>query len=132
MLVNGAKKVGTSYLKSGIEGADIKFDKTWNLKLRNGKLINTKFLVDATGRASWLAHRQGIKRLVFDNISGYISFHFLRTKRDSDSMTMFESAPDGWWYSALLPKNIRVTSFFTNTNLPVALTLEREEDGKKL
>ena len=132
MLLNGAKKEGTSYLKSEIEMMDIKYDNIWHLKLRDEKLINTKFLVDATGRASWLSRRQGIKRLVFDNICGYISFHFSRTKRDSDSMTMIESAPDGWWYSALLPKNIRVTSFFTNTNLPVALTLEREEDGKKL
>jgi flavin-dependent dehydrogenase len=120
MLLNAAKKEGVSYLKSEIEMMDIKYDNIWQLKLRDKKLITTKFLVDATGRTSWLSRQQGVKRLVFDNICGYVSFHFSRTKGDSDSMTLIESAPDGWWYSALLPGNKRVTSFFTNANLPVA------------
>ena len=52
----------------------------------------------------WISHRQGIRRLVFDNICGYVSFLFPRVTGDSDSMTLIESVPDGWWYSALLPK----------------------------
>jgi flavin-dependent dehydrogenase len=132
MLVNAVKKAGASYLKSEIEKMDIKFGKIWNLKLRDKKLITTKFLVDATGRTSWLSRRQGIKRLVFDNICGYVSFHFSKSKVDVDSMTLIESAPDGWWYSALLPKNIRVTSFFTGKNLPTAQNARSRDGWEKI
>lgn len=133
MLLKAAKKEGAFYLKSEVETVDNKFGKIWNLKLRRDeKLINAKFLVDATGRTSWLSRRQGIRRLVFDNLCGYVSFHFSRTKGDSDSMTLIESAPDGWWYSALLPKNIRVTSFFTSNNLPIARYVKARRGWEKI
>src|SRR5215217_1692086 len=132
MLVNAAKKAGAFYSKSEIERMDIKFDKIWNLKLRDKKVIYTKFLVDATGRTSWFSRRQGIKRIAFDNICGYVSFHFSRTKEDSNSMTLIESAPDGWWYSALLPRNIRVTSFFTSVNLPAAHNARSRSGWEKI
>jgi flavin-dependent dehydrogenase len=35
-------------------------------------------------------------------------------------MTLIESVSDGWWYSALLPGNIRVVSFFTDSDLPIS------------
>ena len=99
MLLNAAKKEGAIYLKSEVEIIDNKFGEVWNLKLRRDeKLINTNFLVDATGRTSWLSRRLGIRRLVFDNLCGYVSFYFSRTNGDSDSMTLIESVPDGWWY----------------------------------
>src|SRR5215211_3797784 len=107
--------------------------KIWKLKLRrDDKLINSKFLVDATGRTSWFSRRQGIRRLVFDHLCGYVSFHFSRTKEDSDSMTLIESAPDGWWYSALLPKDIRVTYFFTSNNLPITRYVKTRRGWEKI
>ena len=59
-------------------------------------------------------------------------FFFQELQGDSDSMTLIESVPDGWWYSALLPKKIRVTSSFTNSNLPVARYAKSPMDGKRL
>lgn len=120
-------------MKSEIETIDNKFDEIWNLKLRRDeKLISAKFLVDATGRTSWFSLRQGVRRLVFDNLCGYVSFHFSDTNGDSNSMTLIESAPDGWWYSALIPKNIRVTSFFTNNNLPIAQYAKTRRGWEKI
>lgn len=137
MLLNAAKREGAFYLESKIEIIDNNFGEIWNMKLRTDKktntnFINANFLVDATGRTSWLSLRQGIRRLVFDNLCGYVSFHFPRITGDSDSMTLIESAPDGWWYSALLPKNIRVTSFFTNSNLPIARYVKARRGWKKI
>ena len=47
-------------------------------------------------------------------------------------MTLIESVPDGWWYSALLPENIRVTSFFTNSNLPIAQYVKAQRGWEKI
>ena len=125
MLLNAAMREGTFYSESMVENIENNCDNIWNLKLRKDKktetdLLNAKFLVDATGRTSWLSLRLGVSRLVFDNLCGYVSFLLPRSPGDTDSMTLIESVSDGWWYSALLPKNIRVVSFFTNSNLPVA------------
>ena len=131
------KKEGAFYSQSRIETIDDNFGEIWSLKLRTYKktrtdFVNANFLVDATGRTSWLSLRQGIRRLAFDNLCGYVCFHHPRIIGDSDSMTLIESVPDGWWYSALLPKNIRVTSFFTNSNLPIAQYVKAQRGWEKI
>jgi flavin-dependent dehydrogenase len=138
MLINAAKKAGAYYLESKIDNIDNNnYGGIWNLKLRTFKKIRSIFvtanlLVDATGRTSWLSLRKGIRRLTFDNLCGYVCFHRPRITGDSDSRTLIESVPDGWWYSALIPNNIRVTSFFTNSNLPIAQYAKLRTGWKKI
>ena len=96
------------------------------------KSINADFIVDATGRTSWFCYRQGIKRFSFDSLCGYVSFLSSRMGGDSDSMTLLESVSDGWWYSALLPKNIRVTSFFTDNTLLTARSIRTSIKWEKM
>jgi flavin-dependent dehydrogenase len=129
MLLEAAKRAGAIYLETQIETINKYFNNNgWILKLKNKnnpiiKSINAAFIVDATGRSSWFCYRQGIRRFSFDSLCGYVSFLSTKTEGDSDSMTLIESVSDGWWYSALLPKNIRVTSFFTDSNLPIARSI---------
>ena len=42
---------------------------------------------------------------------------------DSDSRTVIESCPDGWWYTALLPSRERVVAFLTDRDLVSHRTL---------
>ena len=136
MCINAAKSEGALYLNSNIETVNKNWDNTFNIKLRhsyNTKAdFNADFIVDATGRARWFCSRQGIRRWAFDNLCGYMCFLSPKIQRDSDSMTLIESVPNGWWYTALLPKNIRVACFFTNYNLPIAKSVRTIEGWKKV
>ena len=80
----------------------------------------------------WFSCRQGIRRKVFDTLCGYVCFLSPGNQSDSNSMALIESVADGWWYTALLPKNIRVISFFTNYELPVAKSAKTIKGWKKL
>jgi flavin-dependent dehydrogenase len=136
MLLEAAKRAGAIHLEVQIETIEKYFNNNgWILNLKNKnnrirKSINSAFIVDATGRTSWFCYRQGIRRFSFDSLCGYVSFLSTKTEGDSDSMTLIESVSDGWWYSALLPKNIRVTSFFTDSNLPIARSIRTSIEWK--
>jgi flavin-dependent dehydrogenase len=136
MCVNAAKREGALYLNSKIESVNKNCDNTFNIKLRKSNNSKTDFsadfIVDATGRARWFSSSQGILSWAFDNLCGYVCFLSPRIKGDGDSMTLIESVPNGWWYSALLPKNIRVISFFTNYNLPISKFVKTIEGWKKM
>jgi flavin-dependent dehydrogenase len=123
MLLNAAKAQGVSYFNSKVESIqNFRSRTTINLKNQNKSMIpdfiHSDFVIDATGRKSWYSRSRGVRKNIFDNLCGYICF-FSSPENDSDldSMTLIESVSNGWWYSALLPKNIRVVSFFTNSNL---------------
>ena len=115
MLLNTAIQKGAFYFESRIREINDKIDGFWNFRLQTTKnrktdSITASFLVDATGRTGWFSSRRGIRRVVFDNLCGFVSYHLPKRSGDCDSMTLIEAAPDGWWYSALLPRNIRVTA----------------------
>jgi flavin-dependent dehydrogenase len=74
-----------------------------------------KFLVDATGKSSWLSYKLGARRQFYDfqvAIAGRFQY---RLNYDSDSFTLVEAAKDGWWYSSALPYGYRIVIFFTNS-----------------
>lgn len=136
MFTNAAKRKGVRYLNSRVDTIKKNSDGTFAIKLTN--LNNSKmdfissFIVDATGRAGWFSSRQGIRRRAFDRLCGYVCFANSEIKTDCDPMTLIESTPNGWWYTALLPGNIRVTSFFTNFNLPFAKSLKKIDIWRNL
>ncbi len=125
MFLNAAIRQGVVYLINGLVDAQLSEHGIWNLKMRSYnssslEIVSSDFLIDATGRRGLLASFQNIKRFEFDNLIGFVLFLRLTNGQDDDSITLIEAVPDGWWYSALLPDNTRVVSFFTNRNLPVA------------
>jgi flavin-dependent dehydrogenase len=79
-----------------------------------------RWLVDATGRRSALARRQGARLSQDDRLIAF--FALFRqpadaARSDEDSRTMIEAAPDGWWYTALLPSKLRVVVYLTDADL---------------
>ena len=125
MIRNAAIMQGVVYLNHKILGIKMNVPGIWKLKIKsdvnaNLQFITAEFLIDATGRRGLLASFQNIKRLVFDSLIGFVSFLNSTGGEESDTMTLIEAVPNGWWYSALLPNKIRVVSFFTNSNLPAA------------
>lgn len=70
------------------------------------------WIVDCGGRAAPVARAFGIERTYIDRL---IAFFARFEAIDDDSMTFVESAPDGWFHSALLPNGDRIVTFFTDT-----------------
>ncbi|MGH9931319.1 MAG: NAD(P)/FAD-dependent oxidoreductase, partial [Pyrinomonadaceae bacterium] len=66
--------------------------------------FRAKFLVDATGRTSYVARKQGAKRITGDRLIGVFFFFSLNSRKSAiDVSTLIEAVEDGWWYSAGLP-----------------------------
>jgi len=73
------------------------------------------FVFDATGRRATYGSTQGAKRRFHDRL---VAVHALfQLEDDHDARTMVESAPDGWWYTALLPNSLRIVAFMTDADL---------------
>ncbi len=93
----------------------------WELEVAAGARrvrLRSKFLVDATGRASWVARRQGARRLTFDRLIGVIGFFSANSRSSShDQRTLVEASENGWWYSALLPNHHTVVAYMTDVDL---------------
>jgi flavin-dependent dehydrogenase len=80
--------------------------------------VRSKFIVDATGRASSIARRQGAGRISFDRLVGLVGFFPSSSrKKGCDSFTLLEAVEDGWWYSAMLPDLGVVVAFMTDADL---------------
>lgn len=82
------------------------------------------FIVDATGRAASVARQLGARRIQDDAqiaiITVYQRDEHAEGAEDHDSLTLVESVPEGWWYTALLPRRRRVVVFLTDADLPAA------------
>lgn len=79
---------------------------------------SAKVLVDATGRAASTARHMGARRIVFDRLIGIARFYGVaQTEGTADSFTLLEAVPQGWWYSAFLPRNRLVVISFTDPEL---------------
>ena len=76
----------------------------WHLKiLPDNREIVVSFIIDATGRNSWFARHQGVKRCLDDRQIAIAAFLNPRDRPIEDATSLVEAVEDGWWYSALLP-----------------------------
>ncbi|MGW1898192.1 FAD-dependent monooxygenase [Streptomyces hirsutus] len=95
-------------------------DGTWRLILRvahaRPRAVTCRWIVDATGRRAAIAVTAGARRHVEDRLTAYhLTLDALPGATDGHSLV--ESAPDGWWYTALLPSRRRLVSYFTAPDL---------------
>ena len=82
----------------------------WVREGRGSETTSFSFVVDATGRNSWVARRQGVDRLLEARQRALVAF--LRSDIPlRDSTTLVETVGYGWWYSAKIPGNRLATAF---------------------
>ena len=118
-----ARFAGTDRVKGG-----------WRVSLRLGigwrrsEEVRTTWLIDATGRRSFVARALGAQRIHEDRLIAFYSRFRPRESSicDEDCRTIVEAAPDGWWYSALVPAGERVVAFFTDRDLADRIALRSE------
>jgi flavin-dependent dehydrogenase len=117
LLIDRACDAGVTRLtRTNIERIERDGDE-WQLTLDRGE-IRSRFLLDATGRASAIARRHGVRRVCDDPQLAYVWFLSTTADPDRDSFTLVESERDGWWYSALLPDRQLTIAFMTDPSTP--------------
>jgi flavin-dependent dehydrogenase len=88
----------------------------WQINYNTGKdsqSLQCKFLVDCSGRSRVVSRKLGIPLLRYDSLMS-ITSGFCCDNKDTANESIIEAVADGWWYSACVPGNKRVLSFFTN------------------
>jgi flavin-dependent dehydrogenase len=93
----------------------------WRVEVHSGENfshLEAAFLIDASGRASWLGRRLGVPRRQEDQLVGVVGLLPIGSDAgDHDPRTLLEAAQDGWWYSAPVPKDRRVVAYMTDVDL---------------
>jgi 2-polyprenyl-6-methoxyphenol hydroxylase-like FAD-dependent oxidoreductase len=92
----------------------------WRLRLQDGRELIGSWLIDATGRRRSAARRCGARLHRLDRLVVFQAQ--LRPRRagapsDSDTRTLIEAAPDGWWYTSRVPAGGRVVAYLTDRDL---------------
>jgi flavin-dependent dehydrogenase len=93
------------------------------------------WLIDCTGRRSWLARREGVKRRAYDNLMAFVAIFHASAPADNgdcDSLTLVESVEDGWWYTARIPAGRRVVVYLTDAGTRPATTARCAEGYRAL
>ncbi len=68
------------------------------------------FIVDASGRHSWLARRVGVQRRYENHQLALVTF-LQSAKPENDAASLIETTVQGWWYSANIPGARMATAF---------------------
>jgi flavin-dependent dehydrogenase len=98
---------------------DAHFGERWHLVVEPTEgpphHVTSAWLVDATGRTSAFAASLGVARKQLGKLTAS-ALLFRRapdSAADTDRMTLVETAPFGWWYTAPLPASRRMVMCFT-------------------
>ena len=72
--------------------------------------VRAKWVIEASGRSSYVLKHFGINRHQFERQMAAIAW-FRPDHHDQEATTRVKSVENGWWYTALLPDHTRVVSF---------------------
>ena len=127
MLVDAARSAGARVLlPATLRSLTSNPDGSWRAVLNRagGEPLEflARFVVDASGRSSVLAHRLGGGRLVCDRMVGLAASYVparraSRRGRPPRQLTLLESAKHGWWYSSARPDGGVIVVFMTDADL---------------
>jgi flavin-dependent dehydrogenase len=82
------------------------------------EVFHSRFVVDATGRASSFARRQGATRESYDQLMGIVArYRPVDSPRAEAGVMLLEAVESGWWYGAPLPDGGLVVTLMTDRDL---------------
>lgn len=124
MLAAEAEKRGVHRISARVLGAQ-RLDDAWHLELPQGRQQQARFLVDATGGAATFARRQGARFVAADRLTAYVQL--FENPEGNDPRSLVEAFEQGWWYTAGLPRGLRVVACMTDSDLGKRLGLGENE-----
>lgn len=79
--------------------------------------VDTRLVMDATGRSSVFARRAGAKRISLDRLAGAAGYFSCRNVSSVvEPVLLVEAVENGWWYTAPLPEGKLVAVFMTDSD----------------
>jgi flavin-dependent dehydrogenase len=78
--------------------------------------LQTRVLIDATGRSARVARMIGAQRMLLDRLVG-VAACYAGVHSEQQGYVMVESTADGWWYSAPLPYDAMMVMAMTDSDL---------------
>lgn len=78
--------------------------------------LQTRFVVDATGRRSVWATAQGVEKKRLDQLVGVYGL-FRATADRMETFTLIEACRQGWWYSVRLPDSQIAVAFMSDSDI---------------
>jgi flavin-dependent dehydrogenase len=90
----------------------------FRLHLADGREIDARIVLDASGRGASFARQRGVKRRALDRMVALAGHVVRRADAEAEpAATLVEATADGWWYSAPLPQDRLVAVFMTDADL---------------
>ncbi len=78
------------------------------------------WLIDATGRRARIARQQGAHRCRDDGLVALYTWA-VSGPGDTDTRTLIEAVPYGWWYTARLPDGARIVALHVDAKDAIAI-----------
>ncbi|MEM9461118.1 MAG: FAD-dependent monooxygenase [Myxococcota bacterium] len=140
LLMEAAHAAGVAWRSSCTATRIERVGQRWQLDTRGARgptpvpaRIQARFVIDASGRSSWVARRLGARRIRKDRLLAVCRHYRAVTApaRDTDSWITVESVPQGWWYSCRLPSGIASVMYFVDSDLAELGTLKSNEGWQR-
>lgn len=94
--------------------------------------LSARYIVDATGRQSKIARMLGIEPEKYDQLLAVGAFLQPEETRTLPQELLLEAAAEGWWYTACLPGQKLVATFFTDADQVATLQLNKPDRWSEL
>lgn len=104
-LGQAAQKAGAILYPSRVRSVTTKMN-GWHIHFADRE-IETRWFIDATGRSARLVRSIDVRRQRDDSLVALYTWA-RPAETDTDTRTLVEAAPYGWWYTARLPLAARV------------------------
>jgi flavin-dependent dehydrogenase len=130
LLAEAAQAQGASLLLGRAPHGIATDSTSWRITLDNNATIQTRFIVDATGRRRAILRRLGESGIVHDRLAGYV--YFFPDLPYADPRTLIEARPEGWWYTAPLTNGVRVIACMTDVDLGRQLRLPEHTAWRRM
>jgi flavin-dependent dehydrogenase len=114
-LANAAEDAGATVLLGlRVTRCEPVTERLWRLHAA-GEQLSAAAVIFATGRRAGLVRELGARRRLRDRLVG-IAVQYTGGRDDGGS-TLVEAAPEGWWYSAALPRGRRIVALMTDPDI---------------
>ncbi len=105
-------------------------NKNWQLQFQHKETgefaVNSKWVVDATGRKASFARQAGASVIKLDQLCGATRWYSItNSSAPQDSFTHIEAAENGWWYSTLVPEEKMLVTFISDADIIKTTTADK-------
>jgi flavin-dependent dehydrogenase len=128
LLADAAKAAGVTVTTGCAVRSAAPEGEGWRLSLADGEEIDARAVVWTTGRSWRLARPFGAQVRVHDDLVAHTRFF---AGVAGDCRMVIEARPEGWWYSADLPRDRRIIVCMTEPKIAHALDLRTHEGWRQ-